>query len=111
MMPHAVAARRVLCALGLVLALTLPAAATDFADGLAGGPDAWVVSGLRPGAHLAVRATPSVKGDQVARVTEGARLMNKGCVIRASQRWCRIAPVETGTPSGWVPGRFLREAP
>lgn len=89
--------------------LTAPAMASDFADGLMGGPDVWEVRGLVPGHKLKLRASPSAQADTLAGFPEGTRLTNMGCVIRKSERWCHVAPRETGKPTGWVKGRFLRE--
>ncbi|MFG1418877.1 hypothetical protein V5F38_11985 [Xanthobacter sp. V0B-10] len=87
-----------------------PALASDFADGLKGGPDAWRVSGLAPGATLALRAAPARGAAVLARYPEGARLANEGCLILKSVRWCRVSPWDARKPSGWVIGRHLREA-
>ncbi|MFG1480077.1 SH3 domain-containing protein [Xanthobacter sp. V4C-4] len=101
--------RRALVLCGLLLAAPA-AAAPDFADGLMGGPDTWTVSGLAPGATLNLRAAPSTRADIRARLANGTRLANRGCVLRQGRRWCHVAPRDTGAPDGWVSGRYLREA-
>lgn len=89
---------------------TPAAAAPDFADGLMGGPDTWTVTGVAPGDALNLRAAPSARAKIRARFATGTRLANKGCVLRRGQRWCHVAPRDTGAPDGWVSGRYLREA-
>jgi hypothetical protein len=79
----------------------------DFADGLAGGPDYWEVTGVPKGDALMVRATPSPKGKLVTRLLNTAIVKNKGCRMTGAQRWCQV---EDGAGrSGWVNGKFLRE--
>ncbi|MFG1401870.1 SH3 domain-containing protein [Xanthobacter sediminis] len=90
--------------------VAVPALASDFADGLKGGPDAWRVSGLGPGATLALRTAPARDAAILARYPDGTRLANEGCLIRKSVRWCRVSPWDARKPSGWVIGRDLREA-
>jgi hypothetical protein len=78
----------------------------DFADGLAGGPDNWVVTGVPAGDTLAVRAAPSPRGKRVGQFANGTHLQNLGCRNTGGQRWCRVAGEGR---RGWVNGRYLRE--
>ncbi|MCA0928830.1 SH3 domain-containing protein [Ruegeria profundi] len=63
--------------------------ATDFAEGLSGGPDWWSVTGVSRGDTLNVRSGPSTSNPEVARVPNGYPLRNMGCVQR-SPRWCQV---------------------
>jgi hypothetical protein len=78
----------------------------DFADGLTGGPDGWVVTGVPAGDMLALRATPAPRGKRVGQFANGTRLQNLGCRNTGGQRWCRVAGAGR---RGWVNGRYLRE--
>lgn len=80
----------------------------DFADGLAGGPDVWQVTGLASGDTLNVRSSPSTGGKVIGTVRNGDTLRNFGCTMTGSTRWCQIQ-----TPRGvrgWVAGRYLHES-
>jgi hypothetical protein len=68
-------------------------------------PDYWVVSGLREGASLNVRASASTKAEIVIRLSEGAVLKNLGC--QASSGWCRVQSADGITVDGWVAARYL----
>ncbi|MGJ0509644.1 MAG: SH3 domain-containing protein [Methylocystis sp.] len=78
----------------------------DFADGLTGGPDYWVVTGVAPNDALALRAAPSPKGARLGQIPNGKTVKNLGCRNSGGQRWCQV---EDGADRGWVNGRFLRE--
>lgn len=78
----------------------------DFADGLTGGPDNWVVTGVAPNDALALRATPSPKGARLGQIPNGKTVKNLGCRNSGGHRWCQV---EDGASRGWVNGRFLRE--
>lgn len=79
----------------------------DFADGLAGGPDYWEVTGVPAGDTLKVRATPSPKGKIVTQAVNAAVMKNHGCKLTRGERWCQV---EDGAGrTGWVNGRYLRE--
>jgi hypothetical protein len=80
----------------------------DFADGLAGGPDYWQVSGLG-GDALNVRSGPGVRDAVVGKLGEGEVARNDGCRMSLDQRWCQVRAIGSGV-SGWVAGRFLIEA-
>jgi hypothetical protein len=82
----------------------------DFADGLAGGPDFWEVTGVGPGDQLNVRHEPSTAGRIVARVDNGRVLRNRGCRMSDGQRWCSVEAADDAAVRGWVAGRFLRES-
>ncbi|WP_159099577.1 SH3 domain-containing protein [Alloyangia pacifica] len=81
---------------------------TDFADGLAGGPDWYVVSDLPPQDSLNVRAGPGTGHDVVGTVSNGAELRKFGCRSADNSRWCQIENA-AGSLRGWVNGRYLRE--
>lgn len=88
-----------------------PSRDPDYADGLSGGPDFWVVTGVGQGEKLSVHAKPSTSGEVVDRVDEGTRLRNLGCRMEVGSRWCRVETV-TGASTkleGWVAGRYLAE--
>jgi Bacterial SH3 domain len=82
----------------------------DFADGLAGGPDFWEVTGVSAGDQLNVRQEPSTAGRVVARVDNGRVLRNRGCRMSGGQRWCEVEAADEAGLRGWVAGRFLRES-
>lgn len=79
-------------------------------DSLAGGPDFWTVTGLRPGDRLNVRRDPNASSIVLATLGEGERVRNLGCRMVGSARWCRIRSTEGVDVTGWVNGRFLSEA-
>jgi len=86
------------------------APAADYADGDAGGPDNWVVSGVAPNDRLNVRSAPSANAELVGRLRNGAVVRNLGCRTIGSSRWCRISARGEGGVHGWTNGRFLKEA-
>lgn len=98
----------------LVVAATAGRAAgpvrPDFADGFAGGPDFWRVTGLPPGDRLNLRAGPSARARTLAKLAEGAVVRNLGCRPVDGGRWCRVQATTGRGIAGWVNGRFLREA-
>lgn len=79
----------------------------DYADGDAGGPDNWIVSGVGRNDLLNIRTAPSPNAELVARVKNGTVLRNLGCRTTGSSRWCRVAT--RLNDRGWANGRFLRE--
>lgn len=79
----------------------------DFADGLMGGPDFWVVSGLRGRSSTALRHAPRSSAAGLARLREGTVVKNLGCRMTGQTRWCQV---DFGEERGWVNGRFLRES-
>jgi hypothetical protein len=82
----------------------------DFADGLLGGPDFWVVSGVAADDELNIRKGASTKDAIVKGVPNGAILRNKGCKMVDGQRWCAVEDRYDPAVAGWVAGRYLREA-
>ena len=87
-----------------------PAAAKpDFADGLAGGPDFWAVSGVPAGDGLTLRQTPGTKGKSVRKLANGTTLRNLGCKMQNRQRWCEVEQPDVAGTRGWVNGKFLKE--
>lgn len=82
----------------------------DFADGCAGGPDDWQVTGLARGDALNVRAAPSAQAAIQVKLAEGAVVRNLGCRPVGKGRWCRIQLTGDADAVGWVNGRYLRKA-
>ncbi len=80
----------------------------DFADGLAGGPDFWEVSGVGDGDSLNLRGGPSTRYAVVGTLDNGDVLQNRGCRLTGDARWCQIRATGSGL-TGWVAGRFLVE--
>ena len=78
------------------------------ADGLAGGPDWWQVSGLAQDA-LNVRLGPDTRYDVVGKASNGEVMQNRGCRMTGQTRWCSIRVDESGV-QGWVAGKYLSEA-
>lgn len=85
------------------------APAAGYADGDAGGPHKWVVSGVAPNDRLNMRSSPSAPAELVGRLRNGAVVRNLGCRTIGSSRWCRISARGEGGVHGWTNGRFLRE--
>jgi hypothetical protein len=86
------------------------APAADYADGDAGGPDNWVVTGVAPNDKLNVRSAPSASADVVGRLRNGVVVRNLGCRTIANSRWCRISARGESGVHGWTNGRFLSES-
>ncbi|WP_052315075.1 SH3 domain-containing protein [Thiocystis violascens] len=86
------------------------APAGDFADGLAGGPDFWEVTGVASGDTLHLRAGPSARERVVGDLPNGSIIRNLGCTMTGDQRWCQVARPEDSRSQGWVAGRYLRES-
>lgn len=80
----------------------------DFADGLAGGPDFWQVTGLSGGDTLNVRASSSTSARILGTLGNGDTVRNLGCTMNGSTRWCQIE--RRDGLSGWVAGRYLHES-
>jgi Bacterial SH3 domain len=91
--------------------IAIPASAPlqDQADGDAGGPDSWVVTGVANGDRLNVRTSPSANAAVVGRLRNGAVVRNLGCRTIGSSRWCRVSARGEGGVHGWTNGRFLSE--
>lgn len=81
----------------------------DFADGLAGGPDWWQVSGLQQGSALNIRSGPHTRYPAISRAANGELAQNRGCRMTGPDRWCNVRFDGSGQ-QGWVAGRFLTEA-
>jgi hypothetical protein len=75
-----------------------------------GGPDFYMVAGLRPGDRLNMRSQPTVSSPAIASFRNGSILRNLGCRTTSTQRWCNVEDAERRGRRGWVNGRFLREA-
>jgi hypothetical protein len=80
----------------------------DFADGLAGGPDWWQVTGLSEGGALNIRTGPHTRYPARLGVPNGTALQNLGCRMTGPDRWCRIRR-DGSDEQGWVAGRYLTE--
>jgi hypothetical protein len=94
---------------GASYTLGIGLAGGDFADGRAGGPDWWQVSGLQEGSALNIRSGPDMRYPRISRAANGELAQNLGCRMTGSDRWCRVRFDRSGQ-QGWVAGRFLREA-
>jgi hypothetical protein len=81
----------------------------DFADGLAGGPDWWQVTGLQDGNALNIRSGPHARYPVLSRAANGELAQNRGCRMTGLDRWCSVRFDGSGQ-QGWVAGRFLTEA-
>lgn len=79
-------------------------------DALDGGPDYWAVRGLPAGDRLNVRRDPSASSPALATLSEGEVVQNMGCRMNGNSRWCRIRSITGINVTGWVAGRYLREA-
>jgi hypothetical protein len=79
----------------------------DFADGLAGGPDWWQVSGISEGA-LNIRSGPDTRYGVVGKAQNGEAAQNRGCRMTGQTRWCSVRIDGSGV-QGWVAGRYLVE--
>lgn len=87
-----------------------PVPRPDFADGFGGGPDFWAVSGVPAGDTLTLRAGPSARDAALLQLSEGAVVRNLGCRPVDGARWCRVQLTGDAVATGWVNGRYLREA-
>jgi len=81
---------------------------SDFADGLAGGPDFYQVN-VAGGGSLNLRARPSAGAAVVTRLTNGQNLRNLGCRMAEGLRWCRVATLADPGIEGWAAGDYLIE--
>lgn len=79
-------------------------------DDTAGGPDMWQVAGLRSNEVLPLRETASPTGRILLSLINGDLLRNLGCKTVGSTRWCRVTYTDGVNITGWVDGRYLREA-
>lgn len=79
-------------------------------EDLAGGPDYWEVTGVAPDDPLNLRAGPSTRDAILARLPAGTVLRNRGCRAVSGSRWCEVDHAGPPAVTGWVSGRFLREA-
>ncbi len=92
-----------------ILSVAIAAAPGDFADGNAGGPDWWQVSGVASDDALNIRSGPGTDHGVLAAVPDGTALRNLGCRGEGGSRWCEVeAPRGT---RGWVAARYLKEGP
>jgi Bacterial SH3 domain len=92
---------------GATYSLGIGLGGADFADGLAGGPDWWQVSGISEGA-LNIRSGPDTRYDVVGKAQNGEAAQNRGCRMTGQTRWCSIRVDGSGV-QGWVAGRYLVE--
>lgn len=73
------------------------------------GPNYWQVAGVAADDHLNVRSGPGANYRIVATAPNGFTFRNLGCRGTGNSRWCHVETTG-GQTSGWVAGRFLREA-
>ncbi len=85
-------------------------ASSDYADGLAGGPDWWSVAGVAGGDLLNVRSGPGTSNPVVGQLGNGDRVRNLGCRMNGQTKWCEIEMPGDQPLRGWAAGRYLREA-
>lgn len=79
----------------------------DYADGLQGGPDYWLV---RTGAGaLNLRVNASLGAPVIVRLLDGTALRNLGCRMSEGRRWCNVATLSDPSVEGWVAGDYLIE--
>lgn len=83
--------------------------APDYADGIAGGPDWWIVRNLSAGDRLNIRGGPSTNDQIVGQANSGTTLRNLGCRAVGQARWCEIQN-QAGNLRGWVNARYLGES-
>lgn len=83
--------------------------ATEFADGLSGGPDCWKVPGVGGGSASHLRAGPSTRHKPVSKLRNGDMPQNRGLRMTGGQRWCSIRAAHSGVEEGGA-GRYLVEA-
>jgi uncharacterized protein YraI len=76
----------------------------------AAGPDFWAVSGIGSGQRLNVRREPSPRAPVLGTLGEGEVVRNLGCRGSGQDRWCQIRSTRGMDVTGWVAGRYLREA-
>lgn len=93
---------------GAAYTLGIGLAGSDFADGLAGGPDWWKVSGLQDGSVLNIRSGPDGRYPALSVAANGALAQNRGCRMTGPDRWCNVR-FQASAQQGWVAGRFLTE--
>jgi hypothetical protein len=89
-------------------ALGIGLSGADFADGLAGGPDWWAVSGISAGA-LNIRSGPDTRYPVVGKAQNGEVMQNRGCRMTGPTRWCSVRVDGSGV-QGWAAGTYLVEA-
>jgi Bacterial SH3 domain len=92
---------------GATYSLGIGLAGADFADGLAGGPDWWQVTGISEGA-LNIRSGPDTRYAVVGKAQNGEAAQNRGCRMTGQTRWCSVRIAGSGV-QGWVAGRYLVE--
>jgi uncharacterized protein YraI len=95
---------------GYVSARFLVEGAAPPSGGGGDGPDFLQVRGLPSGDRLNVRRDPSARSPALATLREGEVVQNLGCRTSDGARWCRIRSIEGMDVTGWVSGRYLREA-
>lgn len=86
------------------------AASGDYADGLAGGPDWWAVTGVTAGDLLNVRSGPGTANPVIGQLGNGDRVLNLGCRMNGQTKWCEIEMPGDQPLRGWAAGRYLTEA-
>ncbi|HMQ57150.1 MAG TPA: SH3 domain-containing protein [Rhizobiaceae bacterium] len=82
----------------------------DFADGNAGGPDFWQVTGIGGNDRLNIRTRPITRAEIVERAANGDVLRNLGCQTVSGMRWSEVETVSGRRVRGWAAGRYLRES-
>jgi hypothetical protein len=88
----------------------MPATPGDFADGVAGGPDYWAVTGADDDYGVNLRAGPSGSADIVGALGNDDVVKNLGCEMQDGKKWCQVQTVGDMPATGWLPGEFLAES-
>ena len=82
----------------------------DFADGDAGGPDFWEITGVANN-NLGLKAQPSLKSAfTIQGLRNGTILRNLGCENHNGDRWCRVEVKDNPSQNGWARTQYLRES-
>lgn len=79
----------------------------DYADGLQGGPDFFMVQ--TSGGGLNVRSEASAGAQVLAMLANGTPVRNLGCRMAEGRRWCHVATLSDPGIEGWAAGVFLVE--
>lgn len=87
-----------------------PPRESDYADGMAGGPDFWAVIGVPEKDVLNVRSGPSARDALRGALANDDVVRNLGCRMEQGSRWCRIKTLGDQPFEGWVNGRYLAES-
>ncbi len=74
---------------------------------VAGEPDYWRVSGLKPGDKLNMRSGPGTSFRVVDQLLQGEVVKNEGCTTTGGAMWCEVSRPNRPREVGWVSARYL----